>query len=42
MSEQEADRIREAIPREVVEVVLDPVVALLVTLYVLYIGPNSR
>ena len=38
MSEQDGDRIREAIPREVVEMGLDPVVALLVTLYVFYIG----
>src|SRR6266478_2555248 len=38
MSEEEANRIREVLPREVVEVVLDPAVALLVTLYVLHIG----
>jgi hypothetical protein len=38
VSAQEASTIREAIPPEVAVMELDPVVALLVTLYVVYIG----
>jgi hypothetical protein len=37
-SPDDGSRIERAIPREVVEMRLDPVVALLVTLYILYIG----
>lgn len=38
MPTDDAGRIERAIPREVVEMRLDPVVALLVTLYILYMG----
>ena len=38
VSAQEASKIRTAIPSEVAALKLDPVVALLVTLYVVYIG----
>jgi hypothetical protein len=38
MSPEESESLRKALPREVVVLGLDPVVALLVTTYVLYIG----
>lgn len=38
MSPEDGNRIAAALPREVVEMGLDPVVALLVTLYIFYMG----